>query len=243
MLPTPEAASIAFSEVTSFISYWIEKNGEAALAMLLADLKGIEGEGADGALRSVTGYDLSAWKRLWEHHLVEGEAGAEREPPADGTPDKIDGAKVVTDSRDVVRHQRLGDLLFSRGHSRQAADHYEEALHARGHEASLRWRGARALLDLKRREQAHERLGSNADVDGPHGEWFALFGRFEKEAGNAKAADDAFRLAVGLNPFAEDVACEGHWQPRGNRPLAEPPLPVEPRRRALCESAKKIVRE
>jgi tetratricopeptide (TPR) repeat protein len=243
MLPTPEAASIAFSEVTSFVTYWIDKNGEPALAMLLADLKGIEGDGADGALRSVSGYDLPGWKRLWEHHLLESEPGTDADPPPGEHPGAGGPVKAITDSRDVVRHQRLGDLLFSRGHSSQAADHYDEALHARSHEAALRWRGARAVLDSEQSDEARQRLGNIEDLDGPHGEWFALSGRFDGAAGKQDAAEEAFAQAIGLNPFSEDVACEGHWRPRGNRPLAEPPLPIESRRRALCEAARKIPRE
>ncbi|HEX3850994.1 MAG TPA: hypothetical protein VHW01_08510, partial [Polyangiaceae bacterium] len=45
MLPTPEAAGIAFAEVTSFMHFFIEQNGESALRLLFADLRG---NGADG---------------------------------------------------------------------------------------------------------------------------------------------------------------------------------------------------
>src|SRR5690606_27582187 len=58
MLPTPEAASIAYAEVTSFVSFWIREHGEAALQLLLADLKGTGSESADQAMVSVTGYPL-----------------------------------------------------------------------------------------------------------------------------------------------------------------------------------------
>jgi len=69
MLPTPEAAGIAFAEVTSFMHFFIEQNGEAALRLLFADLRGNGAAGPDQALLSVTGYDLAAWNARWQRFL------------------------------------------------------------------------------------------------------------------------------------------------------------------------------
>ncbi|HYQ16391.1 MAG TPA: hypothetical protein VEQ58_11560, partial [Polyangiaceae bacterium] len=65
MLPTPEAASIAYAEVQSFISFFVREQGDAALRLLFADLKGLSLDDPSSALRSVSGYDLSAWNRRW----------------------------------------------------------------------------------------------------------------------------------------------------------------------------------
>ena len=69
MLPTPEAASIAFAEVTSFMSYWIDQNGVPGLHLLLLDLKGIGDGDADAAMRSDTGEPLAVWIRRWQDSL------------------------------------------------------------------------------------------------------------------------------------------------------------------------------
>ena len=38
MLPSADAASIAFAEVSSFIQFWVRENGKLALELLFADL-------------------------------------------------------------------------------------------------------------------------------------------------------------------------------------------------------------
>ncbi|MEY4550633.1 MAG: hypothetical protein RL685_6828, partial [Pseudomonadota bacterium] len=69
MLPSADAASIAFSEVTSFINYWIRVNGRAAFQLLLNDLKGLEERDPNAALRGVSGYDLKQWIARWQVEL------------------------------------------------------------------------------------------------------------------------------------------------------------------------------
>jgi hypothetical protein len=235
MLPTPEQASTAFAEVTSFVDYWIRENGTAALALLLLDLKGIEGDSADAALRSVSGFGLTGWKFLWEQQLLKAEPVVKAERATRGA--EHGGA------RDVVRHARLGDLLFARGHSKRAAKHFTFAQDARPNEAALRWRSARALLDSETPEEAEDRLGTQEMIEGPHGGWFGLRGRLFAERGELAKGESAFALGLAYDPLAEDVACEGKWRPRGSRPMADPPLPKDERRRALCEAARKIERD
>jgi len=71
MLPSADAASIAFSEVTSFVNFWIEKNGRAAFRLLLGDLKGLADRDPDPALRTVTGFGLHDWIAIWQQHLLQ----------------------------------------------------------------------------------------------------------------------------------------------------------------------------
>src|SRR5690606_5446502 len=86
MLPTPEAASIAYAEVQSFINYWIEQNGDAALKLLFADLKGLGSLNPDAALRSVSGYTLEEWNIKWRLHLAQ-HAPATSQPNLHGVPE------------------------------------------------------------------------------------------------------------------------------------------------------------
>ena len=85
--------------------------------------------------------------------------------------------------------------------------------------------------------EAKAALGGQAEVRTVHGGWQALSGRFRAEGGDRAGAEGAFRLGIAVDPWSEEVACEGQWRPR--RPGAElPALPQDPRRRALCESAR-----
>ena len=87
MLPTPQAATIAFAEVSSFVAFFVERMGAGALRLLLRDLAGLASEPevgrVDSALRSVSGYDLLQWNLLWQHHLLESADGQPADQPAD----------------------------------------------------------------------------------------------------------------------------------------------------------------
>ncbi len=245
MLPTPEAATIAFAEVTSFVAYWIDQNGEPALQLLLADLKGIGPHDADSAMRSVTGYPLKFWISRWQTFLV-----AAPPPAADRAQQRAprDPGLTRVAVGDLVRRVRLGDLLLSRGYSTAAAAELDPAVDIAGTEGAVRWRAAKAELGAGRTDQARIRLGQITDVDSVVGPWFALRGRLLREAGDPDAADRAFRIGIAADPLSEEVACEGLWLPRapganGAKVAAPPPLPSDPARRKLCESARELPRD
>ncbi len=231
MLPTPEAAATAFSEVTSFVAYWVSESGVPALHLLLRDLKGSGGEDASVVLRSVTGYDLNAWLLKWQLALVAQQP--EAVPPAAPTPPTRE---------DPARRVRLGDLLFSRGHASAAAKQLEVAAGTLDSEPSVRFRWARALTGAGRDAEARTALGSQGDFRSIHGGWQALAGRFRAESGDARGADAAFGLGIAVDPLSEEVACEGRWRPRRpGEPI--PALPVDSSRRALCESSRLLPRD
>lgn len=231
MLPTPEAASIAFSEVTSFMEYWVRENGTPALHLLLTDLKGLGNDDASASLRSVTGYDLPQWILRWQAWL--------RGLPPPVIADEHEHEISAQARNDLPRRVRLGDLLFARGQASAATD-LDLAQKGAPREAALRWRAARAHLAIQERSQAESALGKESDVRAVHGAWFALSGRLRAEAGDP-AAESAFRLGVAVDPLSEDVACEGFWTPRAGGPA--PALPKEPNRRALCLEARKMPRD
>jgi hypothetical protein len=227
MLPSADAASIAFSEVTSFINYWIAQNGRGAFRLLLADLKGLEDRDPGGALRSVSGYGLDEWIARWQGYLRGLHSEAEEEEA--GKP-----AAMNTDMRSV----RLGDLLLRGQHYGAAARLFEDALTASPAAAALRFRASEAELGANHPEAARARLGELEGLDGPHAGWFALKGRFQAEAGQATEAAEALRMASSLDPWSELVACEGHASTvYGSDPWALPD-PRDPLRQRLCFSAR-----
>jgi hypothetical protein len=237
LLPTPEAASIAFAEVTSFTGYWIAENGEAALRLLLSDLKGLGVDAADPAMRSVTGYDVSAWIERWKKQLV---ATEPKQPEA--RPQVRQGktkAPPFGDEADLTRRIRLGDLLYARGHGQAAARELEPVVEAARDEPAACWRAARALIAADRPDDARRRLGKLEDMKSPHGPWLGLSGRFAREAGDPAGAAQAFELGMALDLLAEEVACEGQiGLPGPGRPKG--PLPADGRQRALCEAARDL---
>ncbi len=179
MLPTPEAASIAFAEVTSFMGYWVDQNGVPGLHMLLIDLKGMGDGDADAAMRSVTGEPLKVWIARWQDYLRQLPAESARRP----TPHPEGLHHGV--GKDLLRRVRLGDLLFARGHSAGAAKELQPAVAEAGKEAPIRWRAARALLASGQPDQARNALGTQSDIGSLNGPWFGIEGRMDRAAGHA----------------------------------------------------------
>ena len=246
MLPTPEAAGTAFAEVTSFMHFFIEQNGEPALRLLFADLRGNGAEGADAALHSVTGYGLAEWNSRWQRFL--------REPvkaPAESGP----GAPP-SHVRDLGRRIRLADLLAGRGQGRQSAAEVEPLLAAASRVPQVRARAARGLYQAGDDTGAEHALGAVTEIDGVYGPWFALAGRGFKHGGQLSESESAFTLGLSADPLSDEVACEGY--PRTNSVAAadasapapdaagtsvEPPLPTRPAWLELCKAARSVPRD
>jgi hypothetical protein len=228
MLPTPEAASTAYAEVQSFVSYFISEQGEAALRLFFADLKGLANDDPSSALRSVTGYDLPIWNRRWQKHLLDRKVV---EPAAMPLARGFDG-------RDLSRRARLGDLLVDAGYGSEAA--LTLAPGVSGSSPGYRFRVARAELARKDPEQAAARLGVETEIDGLFGPWFGLRGRLLEKT-DPKAAARAFALGLASDPLSVEAACEGRFL-LGEK-LDEDRLPGSQDFRALCEAARKLPRD
>jgi hypothetical protein len=236
MLPTPEAAGIAFAEVTSFMHFFIEQNGEPALRLLFADLRGNGAAGADEALLSVTGYGLSEWNARWQRFL--------REPLKPAAVDTVHTPPAARAQGDAARRVRLADLLAGRGHGRESATEVEPLLSTLPRLPQVRARVASGLYAAGDDAGAEHALGTVAEIDGLYGPWFALAGRGFKRRGQAGDADSAFTLGLSADPLSDEVACEGY---PGARPAggsgAEPPLPTRKAWLELCKAARSVPRD
>jgi hypothetical protein len=227
MLPTPEQASIAYAEVASFVTHFIATSGRPALELLFLDLKGTPRGNGDAALLSVSGYRLSDWNRRWQTALLE-------VPPRDPRAER--GAHPpLGNLRGFSKKMRLGDLLSARGAKKAALIQYDEALALGPHEPSVRFRAAWTSLFLPSDDPRawRERLGTLAEIRGPHGGWFALEGRRLSEDGAGAEASMTQGHALGLDPLSEEVACEGQPSKGGASTF-----PSDPNRRKLCEAAR-----
>jgi tetratricopeptide (TPR) repeat protein len=197
--------------------------------LLLLDLK--ELGDADAALRSVSGYDMASWERLWHAHLA-------KLPAPEGP--EIGPSLADDDPRMLARAVRLGELLYGRGEAGHAAARFEQALAADKSSPSLRWRAGRALIGDGRPEEARSLFERLDEVGSGHAGWFALRGRFLKAEGQGAESERAFALGIALNPFLEDAACEGILRAPGALLGAQPPPAPAGPRRALCEAARKM---
>jgi hypothetical protein len=245
MLPTPEAAGTAFAEVTSFMHFFIEQNGEPALRLLFADLRGNGADGPDAALLSVTGYGLSEWNRRWQRFLRE---------PVKAAPDSSAApAPPLRAQRELGRRARLADLLDARGYGRQSASEVEPLLTTAARLPQVRERAARGLYRAGDDSGAEHALGAVTEIDGLYGPWFALAGRGFKRRGQLAESESAFTLGLSVDPLSEEVACEGYsttaspGAATGTGPAAanvtEPPLPTRPTWSELCKAARSVPRD
>ncbi|HVU04024.1 MAG TPA: tetratricopeptide repeat protein [Polyangiaceae bacterium] len=248
MLPSADAASTAFAEVSSFVDYWIAENGRPALRLLFADLKGMGMDSASDALSSVSGYDLDGWVLRWQDHLLhlpEVKPGPAGQDPLEALERELLGSGIaVAGGRDRARALRVAELLLRRGRPDLAAPRLREALVSAPSDPALRFRLGQSFLASGRADLAAPLFRSDADLDYALAGWFALQGRVERGAGDPRAAEGSFELGVALDPYQEDAACEGEFtlHDAAGKPLPAP-LPSDPARRALCESARKIRRD
>lgn len=226
MLPTPEAASTAYAEVQSFVRFFIERQGEPALRLLLMDFRGLEGSDSDDALKGATGYSLAQWITLFQHELIVRHGKV---------PKPLDEGRTFAnhEARSIVRWVRLGDLLAGENKPALAAGLFDQARDKTPDSAPIRWREARARLMANDPESARRALGGVEDLDVVHGAWYALFGRFGRDSGQDDAAERAFSLAIAVDPLFDEVACEGRLR-------SESELPDNRVRRRLCIAARQI---
>lgn len=238
MLPSADAASIAFAEVTSFVKYWIRQNGTPAFHLLLVDLKGIGKDDVNPAMRSVTGYPLDAWIARWKRHLLSGPSSKPKAPHRAATSRP---KRAAVDMHDLVRRVRLGDLLLARGKSQAAAQVLGPVVQAAPEQPALRARAARAWLEAHDVDRARRALGTLDDVRSLDGPWMAVRGRLFKLAGQNAKAERSFRLGISVDPLNEGVACEGVF--RAVNPASAQLLPHDAVRRALCKAARLLPRD
>jgi hypothetical protein len=242
MLPSADAASIAFAEVSSFIEYWIAQNGRAALMLLFADIKGMGGPRASDAMQSVSGYDLQGWILRWQDYLRRLPSGAPGADPARAGEAlrELFSEGMPVDARSRARKVRTGQLLFSRGSAGLAATRFREVLASDPSDPAIRWQLGRSLIASDQRSKAVPLFQSHEGVSSAQAGFFALEGRFRQEAGSG-ASRDAYDFAVALDPYLEDAACQGVFRvPDAKGQPSDAPLPADASLRALCESARKI---
>lgn len=223
MLPSANAARIAFAEVSSFMNHWMHENGPRALPLLLRDLAVTKD--ADSAMRSVSGLGVADWELLWRDSLGR-RIGSER--AASGIAPEMDPMSAP----EIARTLRVAELLYDAGHTEVSSQRARSELDYAPHVAALRYAAARGL---KAAEQRAEALGEVSDVDGPFAEWLALRAALLREGQSSPAAEAMQEHALGLNPLKLDVACAGV------RPSADGRTPdLQPELMGLCAHVRSL---
>jgi len=233
MLPSADAAMVAFAEVTSFVRYYAQSEGDDALPKLLKGLR--LGKEPDAALTDASGADLKAWDTRWRAYI----AARPREPiPAlfglGG--EHADGEKL----RDLRDRTRLAQLLLARSHAPEAIEELDrialasspvsaEAWERATGDPSVRWLRGRALEAAGRQTEGVALFDDPKQVVSSYGPWWAIRGRWARLRGDEPTATASFFEAVAADPMNAEAACES------TDPGSSPP---EPARKALCDAAR-----
>jgi hypothetical protein len=197
MLPTADAAAIAFAEVSSFMGFWIERNGPHALPLLLRDLAFTKD--ADSAMRSVSGLSVEDWEVLYRRGLEELEPSR--------VPGVADAADTSLGRRDLARSLRVSELLELGGHFSEALRLSSHTIEQAPHVAALRFLAQRANLHSGAEEEGL--LGDLDDVSGPHAGWLALKASSLSPGQSSPESREMQQFALELDPFLPEAACGG----------------------------------
>ncbi len=219
MLPSADAATVAFAEVTSFVRFYLAHEGQGALPKLLHALK--DAPDVDAALVSASGANIKSWDVRWRGYLAS--------RPADGRLDLLglggapkDDKKHVTAAREERDRSRLAELLLSRSHPGSAAKELDflgtgsaesapDIRERRRRDPFLRWLRGLSVegTDLASDALERELFDDPREVLSPYGPWWASRGRWLRGHGDDNAASGSFSEAVANDPLEPECACDG----------------------------------
>jgi hypothetical protein len=233
MLPSADAAMVAFAEVTSFVRYYAQSEGDDALPKLLKELR--LGKSPDQALLAASGADLKAWDGRWRAYV----SSRPREPipAAFGLGGEHADVEKLRDLRDRMR---LAQLLLARDHAPQAVQELdrialasspvsEEAWERATGDPSVRWLRGRALEAAGRRADGDSLVDDPKQVVSSYGPWWAIRGRWARLRLDEPTATASFFEAVAADPFDVEAACET---------LDPSQAPPDASKKPLCDAAR-----
>jgi len=220
MLPSADAAMVAFAEVTSFVRYMANESPPDALSKLFAALRA--GSSPDLAMHDSTGATLAEWDTKWRAHIAS--SPHEPLPAVFGL-----GAKHA-DLRDLSNRARLAELLLGRSHPAEALVQIDKVASPEALEdPSVRYLRARILESLDRVPDGASLVADPAAVVSSFGPWWAIRGRWARSGGDEGTAGTSFFEAVAADPLDVESACEG---------VEATSAPKDPRGLPLCAAAR-----
>jgi hypothetical protein len=233
MLPSADAAMVAFAEVTSFVRFYAQTQGVDALPRLLQELRGAR---TDEALTAASGADLKTWDTRWRAYLAS--------RPKEAVPSLfgLEGARTDAERmRDFRDRTRLAGLLLARNVAyapaalleldrieMAGAPVSEDAWDRAMGDPSVRWLRGRALEESGRREQGEPLVADPLQVLTSYAPWWAMRGRWAHLRSDEPTAVASFAEALASDPFDMEAACE----------TIDPHAEVPEAARALCDAAR-----
>lgn len=198
MLPSADAAMVAFAEVMSFIKYFVESSPPDALPKLLVALR--TANSTDEGLKAVSGETLAQWDVRWRAQL-----GKRTKEPL--SPMFRLGATPpgLGDSRE---RSRLAELLVGRKHPSEALVELEKIPAEMLGDPSLRYLRARALDGADSARQAEALVEDPKLWMASFGPCWAIRGRLARARGETTLADVSFAEAMAHDPFGIEAACQ-----------------------------------
>lgn len=201
MLPSADAAMVAFAEVASFVRFFAETAGDGALARLLVALR--TAKDADAALVEVSGDTLAQWDVKWRADLA-------RRPKEALSPLYGLGARPPG-GREAREHTRLAELLFGRGHPNEALLELEKVPEALLGDPSVRYLRGRVLEAAGDAARAAGTVEDPAEWIASYGPCWALRARLARARGDHAVAESAGQEALAHDPFDVESACPAPW--------------------------------
>lgn len=139
MLPSADAAMLAFAEVTSFVRFYAHNAGDQALPKLLAELRSSAGANDDEAIVAASGADRKTWDARWRAYVasrpreplpdlfdvgagrLNGGPAREKLGPVAGPVARDKPGNAIARMRELRDRTRLAQLLLSRPRDRASA--------------------------------------------------------------------------------------------------------------------------
>ncbi len=219
MLPSADAAMVAFAEVTSFVKYFVESSSPDALARLLLALR--EARNVDDALKQVSNKALAQWDVDWRAQLLK--MKSEPLSPMFGLGATPPG---IGDSRERAR---LAELLFGRGHAPEALVELDKIPESMLADPSLRYVRARVLEAADKTKDADALLEDPKAWVASYGPCWAVRARLASARNDAAAAEASYAEAIAHDPLGVESACRAGDPSRDARDQGGP----------LCDAARK----
>ena len=225
MLPSADAAMVAFAEVTSFVRYMADESPPDALEKLFAALRA--GSSPDAAsARHDGGHAEGVGRRVARTPRVE---------RARVAPRRLRSRRAATPTCGISReaHARLAELLFGSEapvRSPRPARPRHLSRSARGPERSLLARAHPRVAGPGPRRCA-ARPPTRRAWSSSFGPWWAIRGRWARAGADNGTAEPSFYEAVAADPLDVESACEGleatsaPKDPRGIRTVCRRPRP------------------
>ena len=207
MLPSQEAAALAFAEVSTFMERYVRVYGRQRLQAALQRVA--EGTDARKALAAAASTTFSSLEDAWKAELPTGLEGPTprhlelRLKSGSGKPDEAQ--EVEGEAR---KYLRLGDLLWDRGRTLAAKLEYAKANRAAPDDPIVGSRLARTALAVGDASAAVAAIRPLTLRYPDHAPGHAVLGAAELALGHREQATLALREAIFINPFDPTPHCD-----------------------------------